>query len=71
MDRIRRDDVELLVGRLQEVPRIVEHELDARIVEDVMVLFAEVGARAARHHRLDLADDDALDLGMDRRGRRP
>jgi hypothetical protein len=48
------------------MPRIVEHQLDARIVEDVMVLVAEEGARAARHRRLDLADHDPLDLGMDR-----
>jgi hypothetical protein len=66
VDRIRRDDVERLLRRRQEVPRIVEDQLYARIVEHVMVLVAEERARAAWHRRLDLADHDPLNLGMDR-----
>ena len=68
VDGIRRDDVERLVRRLEEVSRVVEHELDARIVEDVMVLDTEVLPGACGHDRLDLADDNAFDFGMDDEG---
>jgi hypothetical protein len=66
MNRIRRDDVELFLRRLQEVPGIVEHQMRLGIVEDVMVFITEIEPRAFRDPRFDLADHKALDFWMDR-----
>ena len=65
VDRIGCDDVELLLGRCDEMPRIVVDHLDARVVEDVVVRRREVLARGLRDEWLDLADDNALDFRMD------
>src|SRR5687768_3718219 len=48
------------------MPRVVEDQLDARIVEDTVVLVAEVRARTGGHDSLDLADDDPFYFWMDR-----
>src|SRR5262245_41931340 len=65
MDRIRRDDVEALARRREEMARVVEDDLHARIVEDGVVLGREE-ARRSGDARLDLADDYPLYLGMQR-----
>ena len=60
MDRVGRDDVELLLGGEDIVARVVVDDLHARIVHHVVVLVLEVRRDLLRHERLDLADDDAL-----------
>ena len=64
MNRVRRDDVELLLRRQDEVARVVVDDLHARIVDDVVVLLREVRRHDFGNQRLDLADHDALDARM-------
>ena len=64
MDRVGRDDVELFLRRQDVVPRVVVHDLHARVLHDVVVLLREVRRHDLRDQRLDLADHDALDTGM-------
>ena len=75
VDRVGGDDVELLVGRAEEVPAVVVDHLDllavdhVRVfagdaVDDVVILRAEHRRDDGRHQRLDVADDDALDVGV-------
>ena len=65
MDRVRGDDVEGLARGGDEVTRIIENELDPRIVDHVVVFFGEVHSGALRHQRFDLADDDTLDARVE------
>src|SRR4030095_17032830 len=65
MDRVRRDDVELLVRRQNVMPRVVVDDLHTRLVYDVVVLLREERRDHARNQRLDLADDDALDARVE------
>ena len=64
VDRVGGDDVELLLGREDVVPGVVVDDLDARIVQHVVVLLAEEARGDLRDQRLDLADDDPLDVGV-------
>ena len=51
-------------GGQHEVARIVVNDSGARIAHHVMVLFGEVLGRCRRNTRLDFADRDVLDFGM-------
>ena len=63
MDRVRGDDVEVLLRGEDVVARIVVDDLDARVIEDVKVLALEERSDVRRNERLYLADDYALDPG--------
>ena len=49
----------------QEVARVVDADANLRVVDDVVVLFAEVGGDDARDERLDFGDGHALDHRID------
>ena len=66
VERIRRNRVELLVRRLQIVPRVVEVHARLRVLDDVEVVLGEVGGDDARHERLDLRDRELLHSRIDR-----
>ena len=67
MDWVRRDDIELLVGRGQKVPRVVVDDLGPWIGQHGVILDHEL-VRRLEHARLDLADDDPLDLWIPHEG---
>ena len=75
VDRVGGDDVELLAGGAEEVPAVVVDDLDllaidrvgvlaGDAVDDVVILLAEHRRHDRRHQRLDVADDDPLDVGV-------
>src|SRR5512147_360863 len=60
MDGVRGDDVELLARGEDVVPRVVVDHLHALVVQDVVVLAAEILGGDPGDQWLDLADDDLL-----------
>ena len=70
IERVRRDRVELLLRRHQEVPRVVDLDVHLRVVDDVEIVIAEVFRDDLRDQRLDLGDRLVLDGRVDRDGTR-
>src|ERR1041385_8844810 len=58
------DDVELFGGGENEMARVVINDLGARVVDDVVVLLAEIFGCGRRDDRLHFADDDTLHPGI-------
>src|SRR5262249_9784777 len=64
MNWIGRDNVKRLVGRQNEVPRIIMDNLDTRIIDNVIILLGEERGDDLRHERLDFADYDLFHFRM-------
>ena len=45
--------------------RVVINDLDPRVLQHIIVLFAEKSGDNSRDQRLDFADDDAIDAGIE------
>src|SRR5579871_1753606 len=71
MNGVGSDDVEFFACGEDVMAGIVVNDLDARIVDDAMILPGKVFVGdALRNERLELADDNSLDLRMnDKRAR--
>src|SRR5512143_2909690 len=52
MDRIGRDDIELLLRGQQEIPAVVEYDLQLRVIQDIVVVNTERPCHA-EHFRFD------------------
>ena len=68
VERVRCYRVEFLGRRLDEMPRIVDADVDLRVADDVEVVLGEIGRDDARHQRLDFGDRLVLDRRIDRDG---
>src|SRR5437879_13581825 len=64
IDRIGRDDVEFLFGGADEMPAIIEDYFGPWIMHDTVVLFLEHRGHKFRDQWLDVANDDAFDVGV-------
>ncbi len=70
VEHVRRDRVELLSRRQQEMACIVDVQADFRVADDVEVVLGKIRGRDPRHQRLDLRDDFVLDAWIDGYGSR-
>ena len=68
MDGVGGDDVEFFGCGEDEVAGVVVDDAGARVVHHVVVLGAEVAGGGGWDQRLDFADGDVLDFGMDDEG---
>ena len=71
VERIGRDRIEAFRRGREQVPAVVDADLDLAVRDDAEVVLGEVLGGDARNERLELRDDDALDCGVDARRRPP